>query len=162
MVEAESKTIGDYTFTIQKPLGRQGAHMALRIGKWAFPFYGHFMASNGDPAIVMRAVGDVLNTLSGDEIDYLNTTLGALTQVSWTDEQGRELSATLDGKTNDRIFQDALDMWLTWLIFALQTTMRSFFNGALSLGAKLKASDQAQPTMDHSASRSPNSAERTG
>ena len=162
MAMQESQEIGKYTFTVTKPLGRQGQHMALRIGKWAFPFYGQLESSRGDAETVMRAVGDVLATLSGPEIDYLNETLGALTQVSWTGDDGQPMSRTLDAKFNDQLFQDNLDMWLTWLVFAIKTTMRSFFNGALTLGAKLKASEVAQAPTVATSSRSPSSAERTG
>lgn len=162
MTTQESKTIGDWTFTVQKPLGRQGQHMALRIGKWAFPFYGQFMSSGGDATVVLRAVGDVLATLEDKEIDYLNATLGALTQVSWTGPDGSPFSKTLDATFNDQLFQDRLDMWLSWLVFAIQTTMRSFFNGALGFGAMLQSGKPAATMTDTISSKSPNPVERTG
>lgn len=163
MTTQESKTIDRWTFTVAKPFGRQGQQMALRIGKWAFPFYGAFLASGGDARAVMSAIGDVIATLQGPELDYLNETLGNLTQVSWADEKGSPMSKTLDLKFNDVLFQDRLDMWLEWLVFAIQTTMRSFFNGAMGFGAMLKkGSPESSPTEAPSNSKSPNSVERTG
>ncbi len=155
-----SKRIGATVYEVAKPLASEGLQFSLRVGKWAFPFIGLLTASGGDPAAVTAAVGQVLATLSGEEVEYLNTTLGKLT--TYTDDVDPGRSPRLDKAHFDTHFQDRFDEWIQWVIFGIQTVSGSFFNGAMGFGALLKSAAPSAPPSMPSSSKSPNPVERTG
>lgn len=89
--------------------------------------------------------------LSGT-LDFLIDTFAANTLVQNPAQEG-------GGQPLPRVFDvqfaDAYDDLCTWLLFSIKLSLASFFRGARSLGALLKA--QAATT-----SKSPRSAEQTG
>jgi hypothetical protein len=159
---SETKEIGDFVYEVTKPLARPGLQFAIRISRYVFPFYGHLLISKGEGTSLLTAVGDLLGRLTPEEVEHINTTLGALTQVYFVTEDGEQKSRTLDGKFFDVHFQDRYDAWLQWVVFALQTTCRSFFVGALKLGAKAQSKPEAPTPNPATSSPSPSSVERSG
>lgn len=158
--QSDSVTIGDYTYVVAKMLGRDGARFSTRTAPCFFPLFAELSSLAGKAKAGSLSVDDLshfgpmflkvledLNKTTGGqaEVDYLNDTLGKLTQVCWT-QDGQPYSRTLDQAFFDTHFQDRLDAWSTWLVFALRTQLSSFFVGVLKLGAKLQSGPQ-QPAQ---------------
>lgn len=158
------------TYQVTKMLGTDGARFAMRTAPYLFPFFSELMnlaaiAKGGgkvSDAQIGPALLNMIRAMNGPETDYLNDTLGKLTQVCWTDN-GQPYSRTLDKAFFDQQFQDRLDLWIEWLVFALKAQLGSFFAGALKLGAKLQSNVPApQTTTSVSNTQSPSPAGTPG
>lgn len=153
MDQSKPLVAGEFTYVVAKMLGRDGARFSTRTAPYLFPIFADIMSMAAKqkegslkaddllsfgPAL-MNVLRELNRTTDGQaEVDYLNDTLGALTQVCWT--QGNvPYSKTLDKAFFDQHFQDRLDVWSTWLIHALRMQLSSFFAGVLKLGAKLQS-----------------------
>lgn len=157
--------IGDYTYQIQRMLASPGTVFAMRTATYLFPFVAELFnlaqeikadpKKKPDSSRIFPSLIRMIGQMQGEEVEYLNTVLGNLTQVAWLDDKGQPFSRTLDKKFFDTHFQDRYDCWQTWLVFALKVQLRSFFAGALKLGAKLQSNGPAPTTPQPSPSPSP-------
>jgi len=164
--EAETLTIGSFTYAVAKLPARAGVRLATRVGAMLAPVLADLAGTIGtSPDKQDAAIAGALQTLLTREdldsqVEFLNNTLGAATQVHWTTNEGQPASRTLDAAFFDAHFRDNYDSWLQWLVFAVKVNLRSFFAGASALGAKLKAAKSPAPTTSVSSPQT--SVVRTG
>ena len=137
MQQSVKLLIGEVEYEITKPLAEQGLEFSLRVGKLAVPFIAQLsVALSGEfnmPQLIDAARQLILH-VTAEDLKYLNTTLGEMTQAHLPD--GRVIILRRDQFQHH--FSDRYDEWLTWVVFGVRTVCGSFFAGAMGLGALLK------------------------
>ncbi len=161
-MQTVTRQIGEFEYEISKPLAEQGLEFSLAIGKMIVPFTLQLQAAMATKDIgqIMKAAGQVLMSLSPEDLKYVNKTLGELTQVHHNDGRIQVLKRDVFLQH----FQDRFDEWITWVVFGVQTVCGSFFVGALGLGAMLKKKSESpeEKIPTDTKSKSPSPVERTG
>jgi len=150
----DSREIGDYTYTVTALPAKTGCRVAARLANALAPA-AKALPDEGfelEPSQIVKALEPIFtNPELGDLLDYLCATFAERTLLSWTDEAGQPRTTPLKN-VFDAHFSDRYDDLIAWLVFALQTSMSSFFRSARGLavqaaaGLSLKSQSSAAKT----------------